>query len=742
MTTTAPSTALADLARVHGVATEYWDWQGRHVTVSAQTIRLVLGALGVQAESDEQARAQLRDLADRPWRRRVPPFTLQRAGTSQRIRIHVPDGSAISAWLELEDWGGRRDLGQTNDWVDPRWVDDALVGAATFELPADLPLGWHTIYAQIPGVEEPHRGVLVVVPEALTLPPSLATDGAWGLMTQMYSVRSQHSWGVGDLADLADMAVWSARDLGADFTLINPVHAAEFSAPMEPSPYLPTSRRFVNPLYIRVEDISEVAYLAPDVRARIEALAVAARAANESDSIDRNTAWTAKKEALRIVFDEPRSAWRQSAFEAFCEREGQGLLDYATWCVLHDHVDAELQAAADSTSDGSEDGDEVSLEWPVELQDRGSAAVAAMREKYHDEVVFAMWCQWIVDSQLAAVQREAREAGMTLGVMQDLAVGVHPQGADAWSLGDALARGVTVGAPPDPYNQRGQDWSQPPWRPDKLEELGYAPFRDMMRAALRHSGGLRIDHIIGLFRLWWVPEGHDAIDGTYVRFDHEALIGILVLEAHRSGALIVGEDLGTVEPWVRDYLSGRGVLGTSILWFERNEDGSPRRPEQYRRLCLASVTTHDLPPTAGYLTGEHIRVRDELGVFTRPVEVERAEDEADRLMMLRALRDRGLLDDVPDLSEWSDAAVERHLERVVEGLYRYLSRSPALLLGVSVPDLVGDRRTMNQPGTSEEYPNWRLPLAGPDRTPVLLEELMASRWARRLARCVHRGRRR
>ncbi len=725
MTTTAPSTALADLARVHGVATEYWDWQGRHVTVSAETIRLVLAALGVQAETDAQAHEGLREAADRPWRRRVPSFTMHRAGTSGRVRVHVPDGSQVTAWLELEDWGGRRELGQTNDWVDARWVGGTLVGVATFELPADLPLGWHTLYAQIPGAEEPHTGMLVVVPEALTLPPAVAKDGAWGLMTQMYSVRSAKSWGDGDLADLAAMTVWSARDLGADFTLINPVHAAEFSAPMEPSPYLPTSRRFVNPLYIRVEDIPEVGYLAPDVRARIEALAVTARAANETDTIERDPAWTAKKEALRIVFDQPRSARRQSAFEAFCEREGDGLLDYATWCVLHDELD-----------DSGEDS------WPAELQDRGSEAVAAMRERHHEDVVFAMWCQWIVDSQLAAVQREAREAGMTLGVIQDLAVGVHPQGADAWSLGDALAQGVTVGAPPDPYNQRGQDWSQPPWRPDRLEELGYVPFRDMMRAALRHSGGLRIDHIIGLFRLWWVPKGHDAIDGTYVRLDHEALIGILVLEAHRSGALIVGEDLGTVEPWVRDYLSARGVLGTSILWFERREGGEPRSPEEYRRLCLASVTTHDLPPTAGYLTGEHIRVRDELGVFTRPLEVERAEDEADRLQMLRALRERGLLDDVPALSQWSDDAVEKHLERVVEGLYRYLSRSPALLLGVSVPDLVGDRRTMNQPGTNEEYPNWRLPLAGPDQTPVLLEELMASRWARRLARCVHRGRRR
>lgn len=321
---------------------------------------------------------------------------------------------------------------------------------------------------------------------------------------------------------------------------------------------------------------------------------------------------------------------------------------------------------------------------------------------------------------------------MALGVMQDLAVGVHPEGADAWRLGEALAYGVTVGAPPDEYNQRGQDWSQPPWRPDRLAELGYRPFRDMIRAALRHAGGLRVDHVMGLFRLWWVPKGDTPADGTYVRYDHEAIIGILALEAQRAGALVVGEDLGTVEPWVRDYLHDRGILGTSILWFERTEDRRPKAAEDYRRLCLASVTTHDLPPTACYLRGEHIDVRAGLDLFTRPVEVERAEDEAQRAAMIEVLRSRGLLG-----TEEADDSIDA----TVDALHRYLSWSPALLLGVSVPDLVGDRRIMNMPGTDEEYPNWRLPLAGPDGSPVLLEEVMTSKRARRLASCVHRGRR-
>ena len=246
--------------------------------------------------------------------------------------------------------------------------------------------------------------------------------------------------------------------------------------------------------------------------------------------------------------------------------------------------------------------------------------------------------------------------------MHDLAVGVSPRGADAWGLPDVYAAGITVGAPPDPYNQNGQDWSQPPWRPDRLAATAYAPFRDMVSTILRHAGGIRVDHVIGLFRLWWIPEGAKPTEGTYVRYDHEAMVGILALEAHRAGALVVGEDLGTVEPWVRTYLRERGILGTSILWFEFDWDGdsSPLAPERWREYCLASVTTHDLPPTAAYLAGDHVRLRDELGILTRSVDEELAADEADRRAWLDNLRRHGLLPDDADEEE-TVLALHRYL---------------------------------------------------------------------------------
>jgi 4-alpha-glucanotransferase len=340
-------------------------------------------------------------------------------------------------------------------------------------------------------------------------------------------------------------------------------------------------------MYLRVEDIREVGYMPSTDRALVEWQAEAMRGLDTSpEPLDRDAVWEAKKSALETVFEQPRSRARQAQFEAFCLREGEGLVDFATWCAL-----AERYGLPMST-------------WPDLARDPRSEAVRQIRDEMSDRVEFYMWLQWCLDEQLAAAQRTALAAGMPIGIVHDLAVGVHPEGAETWTLAGVLARDVTVGAPPDAFNQQGQDWSQPPWRPDRLAELGYAPFRDMIRTVLRHAGGVRVDHVIGLFRLWWVPSGLSPAEGTYVTYDHEAMIGILALEAHRSGAFVVGEDLGTVEPWVRDYLRDRGVLGTSILWFERNWDtGRPLPPEEWRELSLATVTTHDLPPTAGYLAG-------------------------------------------------------------------------------------------------------------------------------------------
>ncbi|GIL37520.1 4-alpha-glucanotransferase [Phycicoccus sp. DTK01] len=689
-----PSPRLVELAQAHGVATEYWDWRGQHVVVPTSSIVAVLAALGVEASDDAAVEVALADHADRPWRRTLPPTVVTRAGRTAQVQVHVPAGSGVGLVVELED-GGRVEAAQVDRWVPDRVVDGVPLGEATFELPADLPLGWHRLVAV--GDAEPLEAAsatatLVVTPERLELPEPVASRRVVGLMAQLYQVRSATTWGVGDLRDLAGLATWAAAAHDADFVLVNPLHAAEPVTPMEASPYLPTTRRFVNPLYLHVEDVPEVASLDATAHRTFLGLAARGRALNDGDRIDRDAAWTVKREALRLVFDAGRSGARADAFEEFCAREGEGLLHFATWCALADVHGLPF------------------TQWSADLQDPDGPGVRAFAAAHADDVDFHRWMQWLLEEQLAGAQREATAAGMTLGVVHDLAVGVHPVGADAWGLGDALARGVTVGAPPDPFNQLGQNWSQPPWRPDRLAELGYAPFRDMVRTVLRDSGGIRVDHILGLFRLWWIPAGGSPVDGTYVYYDHEALLGILVLEAQRAGAVVIGEDLGVVAPNVRDVLLERGLLGTSILWFEWDDD-TVRQPESYRDLCLSTVTVHDLPPTAGYLTLEHVAVRERLGLLTRPVEEEREVEQAAIGRVRAALAERGLL------------AADADVDETVVALHRWLARTPSRMLAVALPDLVGDRRAINQPGTNDEYPNWRLPLAGPDGTPVDLDDI-------------------
>ena len=703
MPSASPPPRLVDLANAHGVATEYWDWLGQHVEVSAASIRAILGALGVDAEGEDAVERAIAAHEDAPWRRTLPATVVTREGQTPWVSTHVVAGTGIRLEVVQED-GARRPVQQVDHWVADRVVDGRPVGRATFEVPGDLPTGWHRLVATLDGPPvdaATTEATLVVTPERLELPDSVSRGRVIGLMAQIYQVRSAGSWGLGDLRDLADLATWSASEHGADFVLINPLHAAEPTSPVEPSPYLPTTRRFASPLYLRVEDVPELADLSDSDRLEATALAERARALNGQDRIDRDEVWATKGRALRLVFDLGLADERARSFSEFCDREGEGLSTYATWCALAEHHGLPWTA------------------WPSELQHPEGPAVAEFRTAHAADVDFHRWLQWLLEDQLAGVQREAAAAGMSLGIVHDLAVGVHPVGADAWGLGDALARGVTVGAPPDQFNQLGQNWSQPPWRPDRLAELGYAPFRDMVRSVLRDSGGIRVDHIIGLFRLWWIPSGGTPADGAYVHYDHEALLGILVLEAQRAGAVVVGEDLGVVAPHVRDYMLERGLVGTSILWFEW-EDDRPKPPEHYRSLCLSTVTTHDLPPSAGYLSLEHVAIREQLGLLTRPVEEERAQEEASIARVRDALVARGLLGPAAPLDD------------VVVGLHRWLAQTPSRMLAASLADIVGDRRAINQPGTNDEYPNWRIPLASPDGTPVMLEDVRRSELAGRL----------
>ncbi|MCS0638578.1 4-alpha-glucanotransferase [Streptomyces sp. LP05-1] len=679
---------LARLAALHGVATAYAPTEDRTVTVPDATVIRVLAALDVDAATPDAVRRSL-DAAETAARERLLPpalvLWLDAPPVLPGPLAGLPPGTEVRVITERGD-----EITGT-----PRWER--------------LPPGVHRLEAT---TREGRTGAsaLIVAPARVPVPEGRGH----GLLVQLYSLLSSRSWGMGDLGDLRELAGWAGRRLGADFLQVNPLHAAVPGTPTDPSPYRPSSRRFPDAVHVRIEDVPEYAYapgyLTAEERAALDALLGRAAELREGvlrkgELIDRDAVWVLKRDALELLHRVPLAPARLAAYEEFVAGQGQALTDHATWCALAERYGTDRR------------------EWPDALRDPRSAGTARAREELAGRVEFHRRLAWLADEQLAATAAEARRAGMAVGIVHDLAVGVHPDGADAWAGAGTFAAGISVGAPPDAFNARGQDWGLPPWRPDALAASGYAPFRELLRALFRHAGALRIDHVMGLFRLWWVPGGETPTQGTYVHYDADAMLAVLALEAHRAGAAVIGEDLGTVEPGVRETLQRRGVLGTSVLWFERDYAGTgdPLPPEEWRADCVATATTHDLPSTAARLSGEHVDLRHRLGLLTRPLDVERAADDADVAGWLACLHSLGLLGDGDRAA--GDARDE---EEEIRAVYRFLCRTPARMVGVWLPDAVGDRRPQNLPGTWDQYPNWRLPVADATGRPVTLEELAAS----------------
>ena len=685
---------LRRIADANGVATGFWDWYGNWVGVSASTLLKVLGALGLPLDESStvgDVHEAMRLTEEREWRRTLPPTIVARQGGGYMFPVHVPDGSWVNVQWVLED-GRKGACDQVDRYIAPRMIDGELVGRATFDVPHWLPLGWHRLVATVEGGHV-ESATLIIVPNTLSLPLLDSSRRVWGVNAQLYSTRSASSWGIGDASDLADLAAVCA-DKGADFLLINPVHASQPVSPLENSPYLPVSRRWLNPIYIRPESIEEYASLPQASRAAIEQLRDETRQfATREDLIDRDRSWEAKRKALEAIFAVPRSYHRQSQLDCFIERGGSELSNYALWCALVER--------------------EGTIELPEDLARSSAPRVELERLELAERVDFYQWCQWVVAEQLEHAQHVAREVGMEIGIMADLAVGVHPYGSEKWSRPELFASGMSVGAPPDVYSQQGQNWSQPPWSPRSLADSGYLPLRDMVRAALANAGAVRIDHILGMFRLWWIPDGRAATEGTYVYYDHEAMMGVILLEAQRAGAVVIGEDLGVVEPWVRDYLRERGVLGTSVVWFEKEGSGWPLRPEHYRDRALAAVNIHDLPPTLGYIRGIQTTLRSELGLLTDDIETVRAGDRLELEQVGVRLHEYGCID-----------GAEPSEREIVEGLYRYVAKTPSKLVVASLVDAVGDVRPQNMPGTgADQYPNWCVPLCDSDGEEVAIEDL-------------------
>ena len=687
---------LIQLAKLNGISTSYIDQLGTYVEIRDEVLVSVLAALGVDASSDEAIATSYELTKQRIADTLVEPTIVKFIGKESTTPIRAK-GHDVTLRLLLED--GTQYEGNLCMYLTPQ-----ADGSLTFTLPDDIPAGYHTLRVNAGPLHGEAR--LICAPARVPLPPAIAEKQRWGWMAQMYSIRSAESWGVGDYGDLKLLLTDAAEKSHADFMLINPIHATAPVDPLEPSPYLPESRRFMNVTYIRPQDIEEYAGLDEKAKAEVERLHAEVAPDNDNaDELDINSAWWHKRQALQLVFKVPRSAERQAAFEAFKEAAGPDLRAFAAWSVAFQVWGAPWEST-----------------WFAETN-RDSPEVAELIRDHADMVDFECWLQWIAAEQVTAAQTAARESGMALGLMQDMAVGVHSLGADVWWNPERFAVGsVTVGCPPDFYNQQGQDWGQPPFNPNYLAKTGYGVYREMVHNMFSHAGAVRIDHVLGLFRLWWIPQGEGARGGAYVTYDHEAMIAILTIEASRMNGLVVGEDLGTVPDYVRTVLSEHGLLGCMVEWFARVDDspnaGDPYAdPADYRKYALASVTTHDLPPTAGYLQFEHVKLREQLHLLTGPVEEFQASATAERQAMLDRLVESELI--TPEIA----ADVDNHIQEIVEAMHKMLLHSPSVLLQAALVDGVGETRSQNQPGTSSEYRNWRVPLAGPDHKVVHTDEV-------------------
>jgi len=504
-------------------------------------------------------------------------------------------------------------------------------------LPPDLPIGYHDLVPEDGGPTT----FLVVAPRRVPPAPT-----AWGVAAQLYSLRSEGSQGIGDLGDLGALLRW-ARPHGVGAVLLSPLHAPSPSFPQQDSPYYPSSRQWWNPLHLRVPGLPENA---------------------AATLIDRNEVWRYKRSALQswFIMSAIGDGWRR-----WVDAQGESLQRYAIWCTLAERLGPNWR------------------EWPDEYRTPESPGITAF-DLTDPDVEFHSWCQWLIGRQLAEARRSAPE----IALIGDLAVGFDTCGADAWMHQDCLAMDWRIGAPPDMFNASGQDWGLPPLNPIALRHRRYRPFIDTVRAALRGFSGLRIDHVMGLFRLWWVPPGASPTEGVYVRQQSDVLLGIVRLEAHRANAFLIGEDLGTVEPGVREAMADADILGTRVAWFE------PEPPTRWPEQCLGTISTHDLPTVAGVWLG-----RDGDAAM------------AERLATLTRAPAGSLSDDV------------------VLAMHELLARSPARLRLATLEDLCGAAERPNVPGTTTEYPNWRrrLPVRVEDldRQPVVRASITAFRGAHR-----------
>jgi len=732
-------TPLERLATANGIEPSWRDnWGGVHPT-SAKTSAGLLAAMGVGAATTAAARRSLAARKEADWCEPAPPVIVVRAASPPgrfSIALSSPAGRARRGAPQVsietvEEDGSRRlvhfEAGEIAH-LGTRTYRDRAWDRYEVPLPCPLPLGYHTLHvvARQDDVVLQCAVTLITCPDrAYEAPEAQGGARAAGLGVALYGVRSARNTGIGDFGDLRRLTRWATRALGVRFIGLNPLHAVRNRYPYAHSPYLPLSCRFVNHLYLELEAIPEFA--ASDTAQRqLAAAAPLLDRLQATPHVPYDEADEFKQRVLRTLFAEfLSSCWnragespRRKRFEDYLAREGQALEQFA----LFQAIDSHLIAAGEC-------GWTWRL-WPQGFRRPAGADARAFLEQRREEVLFWQYVQWQLDEQLGQLNLDARQAGLTLGYYHDLALAVDGHGSDTWARQDLYATGARVGAPPDDFNTAGQDWGFPPPHPQHDRAQGYRAFAAQIRHACRHAGLLRIDHVMRLARLFWVPDNMPAIAGAFVRYRQSDLFGILALESVRNRTVIVGEDLGVVPDGFRETMAAEGLCSCRLLWFERHDDGSCRAPEQYPRDAMVSITTHDLATFAGFWTGHDLLTRRAIGLFpdeqafNRELENRRHE----RRRLLELLVAGGLLG--PERLGFSGdpADPDGELHNAVVAL---LCRTPSRFFVLAQEDLFKVLDQQNVPGTVTERPNWVW------RMPWTVEELESATAVRDFAHMYH-----
>jgi 4-alpha-glucanotransferase len=682
---------LRKLATRMGILPSYLDQTGESLRYTSDTTaERLLAAMGLDASTEERAAATLRRQRHARRREWIEPVRVvrQRSRKLSRVRVRVPATHADQVHWTLTL--------RTEEGMESRWVGMTQGGASRrieLALPTVPPMGYHDLTIEFACGDVVCRGTqrLIVVPAQATAPEvALRGRRGYGITANLYTTRSARNWGAGDLGDLSMLARWVARQ-GGTFVGVNPLHAIR-NAGYDVSPYSPISRLFRNAIYLRADSVPEFSHdvwaqervASPEFQRELAEL-------REAPMVDYGRVMALRTPVLEslhrtfVAREVGEGTERAHAYHAYRERENPQLTQFATFMAI-----SELH------------GPDARL-WPDPLRNANSAAVDEIRRELADRVDYHRWLQFELDRQLGDAAMEASREGLSLGLYQDLAVGSAPSGSDVWAHPELFLQGATVGAPPDMYSDEGQNWGLPAINPHVLRATKYDYWVRLLRSGFRHTGALRIDHALGLFRMFWVPLGESAREGAYVKSFSEELFGILALESVRHGALVVGEDLGTVPPEVPKVLQGWGVLGSKVAVFERDfHSGRFRSAREYPRLSLATVNTHDLPPLVGWLGERDIQLRSELGDLADPVQREtmRRGRAIDRTALISSLTEEGLLTD-KDLANLT-------AEAVISAIHAFVRRTPAALVGLSLDDLAYESEPVNIPGVwQDKYPSWQ-----------------------------------